>query len=178
MSEQATGGPHGKVATTTPVIVGVGQWSRRSGSPGLAPEPTDMMAESLRRAADDTGRDTERMLRESTGLWTIDSAIALYSTTPPRKEFHVNSPQPEVDARPRRVPSENYSGKAQLETYTVRHDQHGEPERAIIVGRTADGARTWSRTSEPELMAALESTEMLGHSMRLSDDHVVSVSPA
>ena len=39
----------------TPVLVGVGQWSNRVDRGDPAVEPVDMMAEALRRAADDSG---------------------------------------------------------------------------------------------------------------------------
>lgn len=82
MSGRADGGLHSTVAPTTPVIVGVGQWTRRPDAAGLAPEPAQMMAESLRRAADDTGGDVDRVLRDATGLWTVETASWHYRNAP------------------------------------------------------------------------------------------------
>ncbi|ORM28775.1 hypothetical protein [Williamsia sp. 1135] len=128
------------------------------------------MTETLRKDPGAVGMVT------SNGMFLTKHAVALYSTTPPRDEFRVTSPQLAVNARPRRVPTEHYSGTVQLETFTVRHDQQGLPERAIIVGRTGDGARTWSRSSDQGLMAALETEDLLGHSMRMADGHVEEIS--
>jgi acetyl-CoA C-acetyltransferase len=128
------------------------------------------MTETLRKDPGAMG------LMTSTGMFLTKHAVALYSTTPPREQFRVTSPQQAVDARPRRVPAENHSGTVHLETYTVRHDQRGLPERAIIVGLTADGARTWSRSSDQDLMAALETEDLLGSSVRLSHGRVTEIS--
>ncbi len=128
------------------------------------------MTQTLRKEPGSVGLVT------SNGMFLTKHAVALYSTTPPRTEFRVTSPQPGIDAGPRRVPAEYYSGTAQLETFTVRHDKRGAAERAIIVGRTADGARTWSRSTDQDLMAALETEDLLGHSIRVADGHVEEIS--
>lgn len=128
------------------------------------------MTESLRKDPGSVG------LLTSNGMFLTKHAAALYSTTPPREDFRVASPQHLIDESPRRSVANDHTGTAVLETYTVRHDSEGEPQQAVVVGRTADDARTWSRTSDPELMTALESTELLGHVMRLSDGHVETIS--
>lgn len=128
------------------------------------------MTESLRKDPGSLG------LLTSNGMFLTKHAAALYSTTPPREDFRVTSPQHLIDESPRRSVAADHRGIAQLETYTVRHDSDGRPERAVVVGRTADGSRTWAGTSDPELMTALESTELLGHSMRLAGGNVESIS--
>jgi acetyl-CoA C-acetyltransferase len=46
----------------TPVLVGVGQWSNRVDRGEAAVEPADMMAEALRRAAEDSGAGTRALV--------------------------------------------------------------------------------------------------------------------
>ena len=46
----------------TPVLVGVGQWSNRVDRGEPAVEPADIVAEALRRAADDSGAGAALLL--------------------------------------------------------------------------------------------------------------------
>lgn len=70
----------GQVHDRTPVIVGVAQRTWNATAEALAPEPVEMMAETLRAAAADAG--SERLLARATGLWTIDVASWLYGSVP------------------------------------------------------------------------------------------------
>ncbi len=68
------------VQDRTPVIVGVAQRTWNARVDVLAPEPVDMMVETLRAAAADAGSD--RLLARATGLWTIDIAGWPYDSAP------------------------------------------------------------------------------------------------
>jgi acetyl-CoA C-acetyltransferase len=68
---------------TTPVVVGVGQWTLRNGGVGLTPEPAEMMAEALRRAAADAGPG-HRLFGAATGLWTVNTLSWRYANPPLR----------------------------------------------------------------------------------------------
>ena len=70
----------GAVQDRTPVIVGVAQRTWKATAEALAPEPAEMMVETLRAAAADAGSD--RLLSRATGLWTIDIASWPYRSVP------------------------------------------------------------------------------------------------
>ena len=54
---------------------------------------------------------------------------------------------------------ENYTGPAQVETYTVTYARDGGPIEGIVIARTPDGARVMARApaSDPETLALLTS---------------------
>ena len=104
------------------------------------------------------------------GWYATTHAAGLYGTRPPRDGFRRLDPQGVVDAGPRRAVAEGYAGPAELETYTVSHDRDGAPERAFLAVLTPDGARAWTTSTDPDLMAALETEELLGSIVTLAGD--------
>jgi acetyl-CoA C-acetyltransferase len=70
----------GAVNDRTPVIVGVAQRTWNATAEALAPEPAQMMVDTLRAAAADAGSD--RLLARATGLWTVDIASWVYPSIP------------------------------------------------------------------------------------------------
>ncbi|WP_251702019.1 enoyl-CoA hydratase-related protein [Metapseudomonas boanensis] len=68
-----------------------------------------------------------------------------------------------VDVQQGVVPAllEDYSGPAQIETYTVLHARDGQPQQGVLVLRTPKGARTIARVcpEDEEVMALLLSLE-------------------
>ena len=77
---------------------------------------------------------------------------------PPPLDF----PRPvEARARRRAVAAAD-EGSGVLETYTVSHDRGGAPDRAFLAVLTPARARVWATTTDPDLMAALETDELLG----------------
>jgi acetyl-CoA C-acetyltransferase len=57
----------------------------------------------------------------------------------------------------------DYEGRGTIETYTVSHARDGAAERAFLAVRTPAGARAWASSTDPDLMDALETEELLGH---------------
>ena len=104
------------------------------------------------------------------GWYATTHAAGVYGTRPPRDGFRRLDPQGVVDAGPRRAVAEGYAGPAELETYTVSHDRDGAPERAFLAVLTPDGARAWTTSTDPDLMAALETEELLGSIVTLAGD--------
>ncbi len=49
-----------------------------------------------------------------------------------------------------------------MESYTVTHGSHGDPERLIIAARTPNDTRTWCHSTDATLMDEAESVELIG----------------
>jgi acetyl-CoA C-acetyltransferase len=61
------------------------------------------------------------------------------------------------------VVNEQAKGDATVETYTVEYGRDGEPERGIVLGRTADGERFLSNTtSNTDFLKEFVTTEQVG----------------
>ena len=103
------------------------------------------------------------------GGYVTKHAFGVYSTTPPAAGFRHGSPQPAVDALPRRdlATPELAAGPATVEAYTVMHDRAGDPEQAIAACLLADGRRAWGTTSAPDAVRALCDGEWVGRSVEL-----------
>jgi len=104
------------------------------------------------------------------GWYSTKHAVGMWSTTPPRHGFRHEIPQAAVDALPRCGPATDYEGDATVETYTVVHDRHGQPELAILALLTPDERRTWGDTSDHDDMLGLMEEEGCGRKARLVGD--------
>ena len=59
--------------------------------------------------------------------------------------------------------TESPEGPAVVETYTVIHDRHGEPDYSIVIARLENGKRCWAQTEkDPELLRLMEVEEFVG----------------
>jgi len=103
------------------------------------------------------------------GWYATTHSAGLYGTRPPEGGFRRIDPQAMVDAGPRRTVAEGYEGPATLETYTVSHDREGARARAFLALLTPAGARTWASSTNPGLMSALETEELLGAPFRVKE---------
>jgi acetyl-CoA C-acetyltransferase len=101
------------------------------------------------------------------GWYVTKHAVGLWSTTPPAHGFVHESPQDEVDGLPQRPPASGFEGDATVETYTVIHERHGEPESAILSLLTDDGARAWGTLTDADTLRSLEVDEGCGRRARL-----------
>jgi hypothetical protein len=54
----------------------------------------------------------------------------------------------------------------------VAHDA-GRPTRAVLAVRTPDDKRSWTRSSEPALIDALEREDWVGRPVRVHEDRSV-----
>jgi acetyl-CoA C-acetyltransferase len=79
------------------------------------------------------------------GIVTTQHAIVLSGARPDRP-FTPLTPDVQTFADQRMGASpdviEDYTGPAEVETWTVRYDREGAASRAVIVARTATGARS------------------------------------
>lgn len=107
------------------------------------------------------------------GWYATTHAMGVYGTEPGPAEFRSFDVQDAVDSSPRRAVVVDDQAQGALETFTVTHDRHGEPERAVLAVLTPDGARAWGVSTEAEVMVALETEELLGRQVTVSSDRSV-----
>jgi len=111
-------------------------------------------------------------LSTANGMFLTKHALGLYSTSPPADGFRWGSAQHLVDSQPKRQTADKHRGPSKLETYTVVHHDDGSPARAVLVGRTPDGRRSWASDEDPDLLRALETQEMLGCAYLVHDNGI------
>jgi len=95
------------------------------------------------------------------GWFSTKHAWGTYSTTPPETPFQHASVQEIVDALPQ-CPRRQADGVVTVESYTVVHGRDGSATHAVVAARHSDGARVWSKTSDPATMETFELTETIG----------------
>ncbi len=108
------------------------------------------------------------------GGYLTKHAFGLYSTDPPpARRYRHARPQREVDETPRRPVHDDHVGHGTIESYAVVHDRDGHPVRAVVPVATIDGARTWCRTADADLLATLVDHECVGRAVTRDSDGVV-----
>lgn len=166
--EPATGTGWGGIGAQAPLTVTGGM--NFAGGPwndypthGLA-----TMAEVLRAEPGATGLCT------ANGGWTTEHALVLLSTEPPAAgAFRSSTPQAEVDALPSVACDDGWAGPVTIESITVVHDREG-PERAVAATLTPTGDRAWCASTDPDLMAAATTDELVGEAaVRTNDGEIV-----
>ncbi len=104
------------------------------------------------------------------GWYVTKHSVGLWSTSPPSAGFRHAQPQDEIDALPQRVSAPQHRGDAVIETYTVVHGRHGEPELGVAALLTVDGARTWGTTTDGDDLAGLMEGDWCGRTVRVGDE--------
>jgi acetyl-CoA C-acetyltransferase len=110
------------------------------------------------------------------GWYATKHAVGLWSSTPGTRAFRHLEPQEDVDRSPRRRPSPAGTDQAGgpvdcvVETYTVVHDRHGEPELGILSLLDAEGRRAWGNVADAGTLQMLEAEEGCGKRARLRTD--------
>ncbi len=114
-------------------------------------------------------RTSESALVWANGGYATKHAFGVYATTPPGGGFRHDSPQPQIDALPRRgvATVSEAMGSAKIEAYTVMHDRNGSPETLFASTLLADGRRAWATSHEIELVTAMTRGEWVGKSATL-----------
>jgi acetyl-CoA C-acetyltransferase len=118
------------------------------------------MAEVLRAEPGSFGMVT------ANGGFLSKHAFGIYSTEPPSEDFQHENLQAQVDALPLREALENFDGPVTIEAYTVRF-LDGVPATGFASCLTEDGARTWAKIEEPELLEMMSREEFCGRAARL-----------
>jgi acetyl-CoA C-acetyltransferase len=93
----------------------------------------------------------------------------IYAARPPPGGFRCENLDAEVRVLPARAYDVAYVGPASVETYTIVYDG-GQPKRAVLAVRTPDEKRSWARSTEPALLAALEREDWVGRPVRVRED--------
>jgi acetyl-CoA C-acetyltransferase len=96
----------------------------------------------------------------------------IYSGRPPAAGFRCVNLDAEVRALPTRAYDVAYTGPAQVETYTIAYEG-GQPVRAVLAVRTPDEKRSWARSTEPALLAALEREDWVDRPVRVGEDRSI-----
>ncbi len=127
---------------------------------------------------------TARGLCTANGGYVTKHAFGVYSCTPPAEGFRAENCQAAIDSivepvRARVAP--DHVGDVTIEAYTVMFDREG-PDHALLAldtrpDPTAGGpvVRTWGRTSDPGMMAALTEEEFIGRRARLGPSGEVTL---
>ena len=96
----------------------------------------------------------------------------IYAARPPAAGFRCENLDAEVRQLPVRAYDTAYVGPARVEAYTIAYDG-GQPARAVLAVRTPDEQRSWARSTDPALIAALEREDWVGRAVRVRDDRTV-----
>jgi acetyl-CoA C-acetyltransferase len=102
-------------------------------------------------------------------------AFGVYSTEPPAQPFRHGEPQAEIDALPSRELCEEPDGAIAIETWTVMHDRHGEPETGIVVGLLGDGRRAWGVTTDDATTKAMVTEDLAARTAQIRPDGVFEI---
>ena len=112
--------------------------------------------------------DAKALVSAVGGIFT-KHAYGVFSGRPPAGGFRCENLAPAVRALPRRAYDVAYTGPARVETYTIAYEG-GAPARAVFAVRTPDEKRSWAKSTEPALLAALEGEDWVGRPVRVGED--------
>ena len=123
------------------------------------------MAELLRESPGSKGLIT------ANGGHLYKHAHGIYSSEPPLKDFQHANVQDAISLLPSRECIADYTGEVTVESYTVMYDKD-----LATVGyfacRTPDGARTWARTYDTDLMQSMGEEEFCGRAAKVRNTEV------
>jgi acetyl-CoA C-acetyltransferase len=113
------------------------------------------------------GKTSQQGLVTGNGWFLTKHAATVLSTDPHSTGKLTNNLMPDLPSRnmptDASVVNEQATGDATVETYTVEYGRDGEPERGIVLGRTADGERFLSNTtSNTDFLKEFVTTEQVG----------------
>lgn len=98
-------------------------------------------------------------------------SFGVYSSNPPHGVFRTANPQLAIDAEAGPETAEaDYEGAVRVETWTVMHGRDGAAARAHAAVRTADDRRGWAVTDDPDVMATMETDDMVDRSATMLAD--------
>ncbi len=102
------------------------------------------------------------------GGYLTKHAMGVYATTPPAAGSRHAEPQAEVDAAPSRELAEDHEGPVTVESYTVMHERDGSLGTGVVAALCPDGRRSWATTTDTDLMARLETDDLVGTAATVS----------
>lgn len=130
----------------TPVIVGVGQLTRRPGDPSEATEPAEMMAEVLRRAQDDS-KASSSLLERADSVRTVGQLSWRYTDPSAEVARRVNASQ----VRDLGVTATGGNGPQWLVNLTATEIQRGDLDVCLVAGAEAMYTRLRARKEKLHL---------------------------
>lgn len=110
-------------------------------------------------------------LATGVGWYMTKHSVGIYSNQPPSTAWSrhdVTADQAALDAETHPTLSLEATGSATVETYTVAHDREGNPDYGIAAVRLADGSRAWANILDRSALDAMETSEIIGRSGRVS----------
>ncbi len=121
---------------------------------------THSIAQMVRELRADPG---SKGMVSGVGMNMTKHAFGVYSTEPGRvTPPDADRVQQALDAAGTVAIAETCDGDGVVAAYSVVHGRGGEPEWALLICDVADGARAYARSTDPELLAAAESEELVG----------------
>ncbi|MBN1365948.1 MAG: acetyl-CoA acetyltransferase [Syntrophaceae bacterium] len=100
------------------------------------------------------------------GWYITKHSAGIYSGREPQYPYcsdQYENIQNRIDGMQGPEQAEGPEGTAVVETYTVIHDRHGDPEYSIVIARLENGKRCWAQTEkDPELLRLMEAEEFIG----------------
>ena len=104
-------------------------------------------------------------------------AFGVYSTEPPRSGGFAHAhPQFAIDSsEPGRDVSTDHDGAVEIEAFTVMHERDGSMARAHAAVLTPSGDRAWAVTDDAEVMARMETDDLVGASALRSADGTLTL---
>lgn len=127
-------------------------------------QATCRAAELLRK-----GNGQTALISSVSGILT-KQGFGLYSTSPgPNGFVHEDVTTAVADEMGTREVADSYSGPATIAGYTVLHGR-GETSRGLLLADTVDGRRTLVTTTNPEILAAMESEELVGQMITVTEN--------
>lgn len=108
------------------------------------------------------------------GGFLTKHAAAIYSTDPPAAGFRWERAGNGPDAPVSRRAAADHVGPVEVEAYTVMHGPGG-PEVALFACLTAEGARTWGRSTDPALMKTGVTEELIGRRAHVDGSRTVTI---
>jgi len=103
------------------------------------------------------------------GGYLTKHAFGVYSATPPAFDFRFEDVQAAVDQTPTRDVAAEFSGQAEVESYTVMY-QGDQPAMGHLALRTSDGRRAWANMDNADCLQAMISEECCGRKVTVSED--------
>jgi acetyl-CoA C-acetyltransferase len=96
-------------------------------------------------------------------------AVGIYSARPaPWRPFDNAAGQANLEAAPRAISTDIFTGEGRVETYTI---DYAEPQpRAVVVGRTGEGVRFVAGSTEPDIVEQMIDNDPLGATVTTAAD--------
>lgn len=109
-----------------------------------------------------------RCLITANGGYLTKHAFGVYAAEPPPAPFRHQDVQAEVDATPSREVAMDYSGKAEVESYTVMYGAEG-PSIGYVACRLPDERRAWASCDDAAVLDAMTREEFCGRPVQVAD---------